>query len=361
MTTLVHILSDSNFSGGPMHVLALVKGLDREVFTSIIVGPQGPMLDVFRQEGIDVHVMTPSSKFQWGRVGDLRTLLAKLMTQQGTTIVHCHGPRAGLFGRLAARTLDCKIVYSEHLWTRDYRLPNRINSLAQLTALRFLDRFTTKTIGVSQSVVDFLIQSRITPPSKIVRIYNGIELPTHQIAPAGTPTLGSVGSLTWQKNYGWLIDLMPQIQKTLPDARLEIIGSGPQHAELTDLINRLGLGESVTLIDPVPHDQLVDHYQKWAVYIQPSTNESFGIAAAEAAAAGLPVIGSNRGSLPEILGRADATFDLADPDAAVAAIVSLLQDETKRQELQTKELAHVRQFSLPAMVKAHSELYSSLA
>ncbi len=362
MTTLVHILSDSTFSGGPLHVLNLVKGLNQErkgEFATLIVAPDGPILDTFREQGIPVHVYTPGSKFAWGRVGELRELLVKIMPKEGKSIVHCHGPRAGLFGRLAARSLNCSVVYTEHLWTRDYKLKNPINSFLQLMALRYLDRFTAKTIGVSQAVVDFLISARVTPPSKITRIYNGTPLPK-TITPATEPVIGSVGALVEQKNYLWLVEQMPKIQKTVPNACLEIIGDGPQRATLTQLIENLGLGDSVTLVGAISPDQLPYHYAKWALYVQPSLNESFGLALAEAMAAGLPAVASNRGSLPEITGRAEAVFDLHEPDAASTVIAGLLEDGTKRHELHTKELAHVRQFSVDAMVKAHADLYASL-
>ncbi len=360
MTTVVHILSDSTFSGGPLHVLNLVKGLDKEEYTSLIIGPAGPMHDIFRKEGITTHILTPGSKFQWGRVGELRILLEKTIPREGKSIVHCHGPRAGLFGRLAARSINTFVVYTEHLWTRDYKLKNPINSAVQLMALRYLDQFTTKTIGVSQAVVDFLISARVTPPSKITRIYNGILTPAKTITSAAEPVIGSVGALVEQKNYAWLIEQMPEIQKHIPAARLEIIGDGPQRQELEHLIKNLGLGASVTLVGALSPDQLPHHYAHWALYVQPSLNESFGLALAEAMAAGLPAVASNRGSLPEIIGSAEAVFALEETNAGRELIAHLLQDKTTRDELQAKELAHVRQFSLDAMVKAHADLYASL-
>lgn len=361
MITIVHILGDANLSGAPRHVLTLASHLDGGRFSSQIICPSGPIVAALRAENLTVTELPMSSKFAFGTVARLRQELQQIIAQVGPNIIiHCHGVRAGWFGRLAAKGLNKPVIYTEHSWTADYHLPSKVNDFTQRQMLRFLDRYTTKTIGVSQAVVDFLTTTGITSPDKIVRIYNGLELPKSAIKPADQPVIGSVGSLSWQKNYDWLIAVLSEIRQQVSEARLEIVGAGPDEAKLRQQIKDLDLDSAVTLLGSLPAEQLSDRYKQWMLYVQPSLAESFGLAMAEAAAAGLSVLSSKVGSAREVLGTDEALFELNQPQQAAQQIVTLLTDQKQRQALAQAERAHVQQFTVKAMVQGHEKLYSDL-
>lgn len=363
MTTIIHILSDANYSGAPSHVLTLTKGLDSKAFRSYIVGPSGPIKNEFDRLGIDYYPITYGSKFSPLTMLKLRKIIRGIINKRSTdnVIIHCHGVRAGLFGRHAAKAFPYPVIYTEHSWTADYHLPNKLNEQVQIAMLHNFDRFTTKTIGVSQVVVDFLVDKKITTKDKIVLIYDGIDMPKNQIPISKNMALGSVGSLTWQKNYEALIELMPEIIKQVPETKLEIIGSGPKEEEVKKLIKNLKMEKNVEIIEPVSHERLLQYYARWGLYIQPSTNESFGLALAEAIAAGLPALGNDVGSIPEILGTKNGLFDLTDKEKTVEKIVDYLKNYEKRITLHEAEFAHVKQFTVEKMLSEHEKLYYELS
>ncbi len=364
MTGIIHILSDMTLTGAPAVVLSLVKGLDKKEFSSIVIGPPGPMVQEFEDQKISVYPLVYGSKFSFAVIGQLHKQIKQAVQQlkADKVIIHCHGPRAGLFGRLAARSFPYPVIYTEHTWTKDYHLPNPINSWAQVTILRYLDRYATKTVGVSQAVTDWLIGNKISRFDKTILIYNGIELPAQPQPLNDGLVLGSVGSLSWQKNYGWLIQVMNRVVELLPDAQLEIVGSGSDKMtrQLQGQIDELNLSEHVRLLGSLSKEQLSDRYGQWALYIQPSTNESFGLAAAEAVAAGLPAIASNVGSLSEILGTKNALFDLNNQEEAANKIIELLKNNKKRAELRDSELAHIQRFSIEKMIAGYQDLYQQV-
>lgn len=359
MITIIHILGDANLSGAPSHVLSLLVGLDSKQFRQTVICPPGPLTDRLAEFKVEYRIVLMPSKFSLTAIAKIGQAISDLSRDR--TIVHVHGVRAGLLGRLATRSLPYPVIYTEHSWTKDYHLPNKMNAMAQLAVLRYLDRLTAKTIGVSQAVVDFLVTQRVTRPEKVIRIYNGIDTPADRITPSDSPTIGSVGSLTWQKNYQFIIGLMPSILKELPEARLEIIGQGLEKKNLESRIQNLGIAGSVTLKGPMSHKLLAERYKHWALYIQPSVNEAFGLAVAEAIAHGLPALGANVGSLPEIIGTKNGLFDLNHKEKTVKQIVDLLKDGKKRQTLWQEEFATVRRFTKEAMVKAHEQLYKELS
>ncbi len=373
MITIVHVLSDANRSGAPVHVLALAKGLDNKQFQVAVVGPPGAIADDFQAAGIFYSVFDIGSKFHFQRITKLRlhieSMLADLVAAgKGSefVVIHCHGPRAGLFGRLAAKSLPYPVVYTEHSWNKDYHLPNPFNEILQTLSLRYLDRYTERTIGVSQAVVDFLVASKITPKDKIRKIYNGIDIPAQPFPIADdsdSPIIGSIGSITWQKNQGWLIDALASIKKEIPGARLEIIGEGPQRERHHYLAANLKIADSMTFLGSIPHEKLPEYLKHWTIYIQPSTNESFGLALAEAVAYGLPALGSNRGAIGEVLGTKEATFEMNGPEEfqkAVSMAIDLLKNKEKRQALWEKEYKQVKQFTAEKMIVAHEQLYAEL-
>ena len=106
-------------------------------------------------------------------------------------------------------------------------------------------------------------------------------------------------------------------------------------------------GEIALLTDFVPEQDLPRLYRASVLSISPSLHEGFGLAAAEAMACGVPVIGSNTTSLPEVIGRADALFDPADPADIAARLTQVLTDPALRDELGRYGLARSTMFTWP--------------
>ncbi len=363
MIQLIHILGDANMSGAPVHVLTLAKHLDKKQFRSLVVCPNGPIADELTWADVPYQLIPMANKFDLRAYFAIKRIIRE-QKQKGKVsklIIHCHGVRAGFLGRLAAMHFSYPIVYTEHLWTSDYHLPHKLNEQIQLSALRWLDRYTTMTIGVSKSVTDFLVLARIAPKSKVATIHNAVDVPfvPSMVNPKEPVTIGSVGSLTWQKNYQLLIELLPLVRKAVPGVELEIVGDGPQRQLLERRIAALGLTHCVRFTQ-VPHEALPGEEQRWTLYVQPSVNESFGLAMAEAVANGVPVVASRVGAIPETLGTETALFDLADKKKIAEKIIDLLKNEPKREALLQAERSQVKQFTVQKMVTAHETLYYRL-
>lgn len=359
MKTIVHIIGDANLSGAPLHVLQLAEGLASQ-FNFEIIGPPGPIADDAKAAGVTYHAVSMAGKFDFSAMRQITDKVSAIKERNHPVIIHTHGARAGLLGRLAVRYLGLPVVYTEHSWTNDYHLPNPLNEWFQIAGLRFLDRYTSVTVAVSKSVAAFLMNHKVA--KEIVYIPHGIAVSSkvgRTKKPDDPLLIGSVGSLTWQKNYSWLLDLMPLIIARVPSVQLEIIGEGPERPKLESQIQQLGLSKKVTLIGSLSAEKLNLRRQEFTLYLQPSTTESFGLALAEAIAAGLPALGSNRGNIPELVGK-EAVFDLSEQAAAANLIAGYLLDRQSREQLADKQRERLNQFSLPAMFQAYDQLYRRL-
>lgn len=119
-------------------------------------------------------------------------------------------------------------------------------------------------------------------------------------------TIVNVGSLTPVKDQATLLRAVTSI----PQAHLRIVGDGPLREELQQLAAELGIANRVEFLGEIDHGQLPSVYRAADIFVQASRHEAQGVAALEAAACGLPVVGTNVGILPEI-GRAVPVRDVA--------------------------------------------------
>jgi len=122
------------------------------------------------------------------------------------------------------------------------------------------------------------------------------------------------GGLKRRKNLPLLLDVFARVAPVAPSARLVIAGGGPLRADLERRAHELGLGGRVVFTGYVPEAEKVDHFNLADVFVFPSAMEGFGLAVGEAMSCGLPVVASDRGSIPEVLVDGEGGF-LVDPAA----------------------------------------------
>ena len=150
--------------------------------------------------------------------------------------------------------------------------------------------------------------SRAAAADAVARITNGVW-------DRASLVLLTVGSLSPVKNQRWLAELL----STRKDFHWILVGSrdvDPEYAASFDeCCRRLGIDGSVTISTPLAHHDLMVLMQGADAYVQPSRFESFGMAAAEARMAGLPVLASPVGGLPEAVGGDGCICALDDPSA----------------------------------------------
>ena len=134
--------------------------------------------------------------------------------------------------------------------------------------------------------------------------------------------------------YGptYLIRAMPMILTELPETRFELVGDGPQLEACRGLTAELGVADSVTWIDRQPQERVPDLLSRWDLTVMPSVCESFGAAAIESQAMGVPVVASNVGGLPDALrdGETGVLVEPKSPSAIADAVVDLLRDPDRR-------------------------------
>lgn len=152
------------------------------------------------------------------------------------------------------------------------------------------------------------------------------------------PLVVSVSRLVARKGQDSLIRAADRIRTLAPDARMLIVGDGPDRTRLTGLVDRLGLAGRVRLTGAVPWSDLPAHYAAADVFAMPCRTrglgldvEGLGLVFLEAAATGLPVVAGRSGGAPETVqeGRTGTVVDGRDVPAVATAIADLLADPAR--------------------------------
>lgn len=333
-----------------------------------IVCPAGPMVGEFRKAGLEVTTVSMRGKFDLSAILRLRGQFRKLDEERSSpVIVHCHGVRAGLFGRLAAWGLNLPLVYTEHLWTREYHLRSRLNEVVQLWWLKQLDRETSLTIAVSKAVRDFLVQREIVSATKVSVIYHGVPFPAPSRRASGNvrlryqqtrPRILFVGSLTNRKNPRLFIEAIETIRQEFPLVMGELIGGGPLFFELERLIKRRGLERNILLRGEVVRPAA--YFPRATLLVHPAQDEAFGLSVLEAMQHGIVPIASKVGGLPEVIGKAGRLVPPGDPQAFAEAACKLLRNPQLRAKLSQAVKTRARKFSIAKMARQTLRLYQSI-
>ena len=149
------------------------------------------------------------------------------------------------------------------------------------------------------------------------------------------PIIGVVGRLRSEKGHSVLLSAMVNVIKTIPDVQLIVVGDGPERAQLVDKAKTLGIADHVVWLGDKKPEEVFQLYGIMDVVAVPSLFEGFGLTAAEAMAAGRPVVASTVDGLSEVVehGITGYLFPPGDYKAMAKWLVELLSDTSKAQAM----------------------------
>lgn len=181
-----------------------------------------------------------------------------------------------------------------------------------------------------------------------------------------TRTILHVARLVEMKGTKYLIRGFAELSRRWQDVQLVIIGDGPMRASLQALTRSLGLEERVQFLGARPHGEVLAWMRRALMLVLPSIltrsgrTEGLGMVLLEAAATGVPVVGSRIGGIPEVVvdGQTGFLVPDRDPDALASRMLCLLEEPTRRRRMGEDARAHVeRYFDVHAQTKVLEELY----
>ena len=215
-----------------------------------------------------------------------------------------------------------------------------ISEFSRTEVLAHTDIPGQRIANISSAVDDQFAPCEIAADKKLTLLEkSGIE----------KPFLMFTGSFDIRKNHARLVKAFALLDSALRDQyQLLIVGKGEdkQIASLKSIAQQHGLHEKdLVFVGHVTDEDLVALYNLCTLFVFPTLREGFGLPALEAMSCGVPTIGSNRTSVPEVIGRADALFDPEDVDDIAAKMTSVLSNAAFRAELKRHGLKQAKNFS----------------
>jgi len=328
----------------------------------LLCDPDGELWRQAEQAGITCRPLKIRNSLD--AVAGLR--LRAVLSRHHYDVLHFHTARAHAMAPYASGRAGALVVTRR----MDYA-PNRL--FARWLYNRAVDGVAAISQGVAQALVHAgvprqriaIIPSGVdcrhfAPPSEAVRqqARAALGLLPHVIA------VGTLGALVARKGHRILIDAMAllrgdeAIETAASRLHCFIAGDGPLRYELAQRILQRDLASSVTLLGRV--EDAATLLNALDVFVMPSLNEGMGVAALEATAMGLPVVGSAVGGLPEVVddGRSGILVKPGDPVILANAIGQLVVDYRRRAAMGAEGRKRAAQnWSLELMAKRTLELY----
>ncbi len=363
LINVLHLIQGLEFGGLENVTLNLLGNLNKELYkTSICCFDTLGDLSGRISGDIKVHFLKRKQGIDYSYPFKLARLLKKKQVQ----ILHLHNSTAFFYGVIAGKLAGVPaIVYTEH--ARDV-FPN----LKVRIADKLLSYFTDKIIVVADYLKKNLIKHEKFDGKKISVIYNGIDTEEFNIRPdrlkkrkemdidIKAPVIGIVARLDPIKNHACLIKAMKHVISKFPEAVLLIVGDGPIHSELIDLVKDLKLEKNVRFLGTrtdVPEIMSVID-----VFVLCSRSEGLSVTLLEAMAAGKPVIATSVGGNPELIEHDinGLLVESDDEEGLSKALIELLTDKLKSIKLgESAKKKIVENFTVNNMVRKYEKIYET--
>ena len=355
---IVFLVTLAETGGAQTYVASLLGPLGEEFDVVVAAHGDGPLRDAARSAGARFvplrHVRRPLRP--WRDALGLFELL-RLLRRERPHIAHVNSAKAAALGRLAAWLTGVPIrIYTVHGWA--FLAHRGLAAAGYRWVERALRPLATVTVCVSERERTEGLAARACNERTTVVIRNGVDPSGAQVDRTETsrPRLVMVGRLQAPKDPITLVRALAGLRTR--DFEALLVGDGPDRPAVEEEIRRLGLGSAVRLLGE--RSDVAELLGTAHVFVLSTRSEGLPLSVLEAMAAGLPVIASRVGGVPELVvhGETGMLVPPGDPDALATAIEQLLEDPLHARRLGEAARARVaKHFDIAAVRQAHLDLY----
>jgi len=301
------------------------------------------------------------------RARSIRELIGTLR-QRGFDILHIHTPFIAHYeGLRLARALGIPVVESYHTFFEEY-LDKYIRFLPRALLRAAARRFSTSQCNAADGIVvpsqamcqvlrNYGVTNRMAViptgiESRPFEAGDGARFRRRQGIPPDRPVMVHVGRLAHEKNLCFLIDVLAEVKKTIPNILLLMAGEGPARASLERRIQREGLAGNALLAGYLKRDgDLQDCYCAGDVFVFSSRTETQGLVLLEAMALGVPVVSTAVMGTKEVLDGGHGAALIAEEEVVgfAAKAIQLLCDPGLRARMGQAAVRYAGTWSAPAL------------
>ena len=368
---VMHILRPAE-GGMKNHVESLLKHIDPGIYQSVLVCPA----TVAAKMETECKVYNLELTDDIAPAKDVKTLkkLINIINIEKPNILHTHGTKASIFGRLAAKRSSGNICTVSTVHNFIYQFPTswlkgKLFSYFQRQLIPSADHY----ISVSNALAENVRFHESIPKDKMSVVYNGVNLKDFEMildcnaAKAALhldvkePVVGMIARLIPQKGVQHFLKMTEIVSKKLPGCQFLIIGSGPQRDALVDQAYDMGIEARIIFCGyrkDIPMMLPIIN-----VLVIPSLSEGLSITALEAMASRRPIVAYNTGGLSELIINEETglAFKKGDINGLAHGVLELLIHRQKAERLgNTARQLVEEKFTLAKMIADTEKIYEKL-
>ena len=367
---VVHLIHSVAHGGPDTIVLNWIRGMDRRRFTPYLVcfadrdtHREREFVESARAAGLEVHFIG------WNRRKPFLAAareLAAFVREHGVRIVHCYNTYSDLVGVLVKWMTGVRIVTTLWVWGHP-GWKRRLLQWADRLSLPFFDvvsaqsedaRRDTAQPGLPVERVKLLICGYSERRAELSAGERAALRATLGAA-ADEPVLVNLARFWPEKAHEVTLEAFRQLLRTHPAARLWLAGGGPDLEKMQALARDLGIAPRVAFLGF--RRDLPELLAAADIQVHPSHTEGLPLAVCAGMAAGLPIVASRVGGVPEVIhdGRTGVLVPAGDPAAVARAVAALLDDPQRARRLGGEALRFVREeYSLEVAVQRLQQVYA---
>ena len=182
-------------------------------------------------------------------------------------------------------------------------------------------------------------------PGGINLVYNGIDtdvfVPRDNIQRKPFRLMATASADQPLKGLRYLLEAFALLLPHYPELELLLVSKPKPGGETEQLIDQLGIRHRIIFVNGITTEEMVDYYAQASVAVVPSVYEGFGLPAGEAMACAVPVVSTDGGALPEVVGDAGLIVPTRNSEALADAITTLLNNPALREKFSEQGRAHI--------------------
>jgi glycosyltransferase involved in cell wall biosynthesis len=375
---ILYIITQGELGGAQKYVLSLITEAKNRNHEVALASGDNDQEGWLKHEAGILSCPTTALKYLKREISPLADLQAvwemtKLYRQFQPDIIHLNSTKAGVIGSLAFlfyRHPTAKLIYTAHGWVFNEELP-KLKKLLYLYLEKFTALVKHQIICVSEFDRQAGLKHKITQSEKLITIHNGVEFADDyffsqaeararlNLSP-DEKVIGTVANFYPTKGLKYLITAVGILKQANLPIKTVIIGDGELRPELEQQIKELNLQAEIILAGRIENGE--KYLKAFDLAVMSSVKEGLPYFALGVLSAGVPIIATNVGGLPEIIedGVNGLLVASKNPEQLAEAIKQLLNDPELREKIKTANPQKItEQFSLRQMTEKTFAIYAS--
>jgi glycosyltransferase involved in cell wall biosynthesis len=353
-----------NKGGIAFYTVNLAKYARKSGADVSVLSSGGELESLLKKQGIDHIKRDIKTKFEFGhKVWKALPEVIRIVKQGSFDIIHAQTRVAQVLSAMVSRVTGIPYVATCHGFFAHKKLSRKL-----------FPCWGVRTIAISESVRRHLIEDLGVCEKDVDMVYNGIDLEPYSsetlvrdnslaadLGLGGQETvIGSIGRFSSVKGLKYLIEAFKEVASSRQDARLLLVGEGPEKENLMEMARNFGISGRTIITSggkaPANYFSIID------IFCMPSVNEGLGLSMIEAMAAGKACIASDVGGLSELVndGKDGILVPACSPKELAAAILRLAGDADLKKELSRNARRKAGGFSIEDSVARTMEVYKKV-